>query len=69
MSLEICDPMGVPLIRLYSICSKVKNVQSEMSSRFMMSYVVSWFVIAFCHCCSYCCMHSFSRLRGMEVTS
>ena len=66
---EIGDPMGVPLICSYSGCSKVKNVRSDMSSRFIMSDVVSWFGIAFCDCSSFCFMHPYARLRGMEVNS
>ena len=40
-------------------------MRSEMSSRIIMSDVVSWLAIAFSDCPSF--THSFARLRGMEV--
>ena len=40
-----------------------------MSSRFIMSDVVSWFSIAFCDCNSFCFMRYFARLLSMEVSS
>ena len=61
--------MGVPLTCSYSACSKVKNVRCKMLCRFIMSDAVNWFGIVFCDCSSYCFIHSFSRLRGMEVNS
>ena len=69
MRLLIGDPIGAPLICSYSVCSKVRNMRSEMSSRSMMSGVVSRLDTAFCDCNCFCFILSFARLRGMEVNS
>ena len=66
---EIGDPISVPLIYSCSVSSRVKNVRSTFCSRFIMSDAVSWFGIAFCDCSSFCFIHSFARLRDMEVNS